>query len=354
MILPKGRPYNWSLCISSEFHERAVPVFTQLKFPFRFQRADVAMSLIVVVWGVHYIVVKDAFSNLAPLTFDALRFMIGLPILLLAVARRPASLKLARRDALRLIPLGLIGPFGYQIFFVLGLARTTTTNTALLGSTMPLWTAVLTIALGIVVIRRQMIAGVVMSVIGVVLVVLGSSGTALSISRADLVGSMMALGAAMVTAYYNITVKPLIDRYGGTVIAVWTYVVSTLGLIAVSAPDLFRLSPADIPVRVWPHLLFSGVASCALGFLVENYALHTIGPARTALYYNFTPLVAAVSGVAFMGDPLTLALGTGAVLTIVGTRVVRRNTWLRLPPDRAGESLRGREPQPELCPAEPV
>jgi drug/metabolite transporter (DMT)-like permease len=315
-------------------------------------RADVAMSLMVIVWGVHYIVVKDAFGNLAPLTFNAIRFMIGLPILLLAVARHPASLKIARRDALKLIPLGLIGPFGYQIFFVLGLARTTTTNTALLGSTMPLWTAILTIVLGIIVIRRQMIAGVIMSVIGVVLVVLGSSGTSLSISGADLVGSMMALASAMVTAYYNITVKPIIDRYGGTVVAVWTYVISTVGLIVVSSPDLLSLTPADVPTRVWPHLIFSGAISCALGFLIENYSLRTLGPARTALYYNFTPLVAAISGVAFMGDPLTLALIAGAGLTVAGTRIVRRNTWLRIPPDRAPETVRTRDPQPELRGAE--
>ena len=351
MILPKGRPYNWSLRPSAAFHERAVPVFTQLKLPFRMQRADVAMSLMVIVWGVHYIVVKDAFSNLAPLTFNAIRFMIGLPILLLAVARHPAALKIARRDALRLIPLGLIGPFGYQIFFVLGLARTTSTNTALLGSTMPLWTAVLTIALGIVVIRRQMIAGVVISVIGVVLVVLGSSGSTFSISGRDLVGSTLALGGAMVTAYYNIAVKPLIDRYGGTVVAVWTYTISTLGLIVVAAPDLFRLSPADVPVRVWPHLLFSGAISCAFGFLIENYSLRTLGPARTALYYNFTPLVAAVSGVVFMGDPLTLALLVGAGLTVAGTRIVRRNTWLRLPLVRGDDAARLRDTQPELCSA---
>lgn len=308
---------------------KGVRVFKLPKFPGQPQGADLAMSLIVIVWGVHYIVVKDAFDNLAPLTFNAIRFMIGLPILLLAVARHPAVLRLARRDALRLIPLGLIGPFGYQIFFVLGLARTTATNTALLSSTMPLWTAILTIALGLVVIRRQMLAGVIMSLAGVVLVILGSAGATLSLSRSDLVGSGLALAAAIVVAYYNIAVKPLIDRYGGTVIAVWTYVLTTLGLIVVSAPDLLTLTPAAIPTRVWPHLLYSGVLSCAFGFLVENYALHRLGPARTALYYNFTPLIAAVAGVAVMGDPLTVALVAGAALTVAGTRVVRRNTWLR-------------------------
>ncbi len=48
------------------------------------------------VWGVHYIVVKDALSDLAPLTFNAIRFSIGLPVILLAGLQRPAALRIAR------------------------------------------------------------------------------------------------------------------------------------------------------------------------------------------------------------------------------------------------------------------
>jgi drug/metabolite transporter (DMT)-like permease len=320
-----------------------MPMLFRVQTLLRQRRADAAMSLIVIVWGVHYIVVKDAIAHLPPLTFNALRFSLGLPVLGVAAWRNRAALRVAREDLPRLLVLGLIGPFGYQIFFILGLGRTTSTNTALLTATMPTWTALLTILLGIVMIRRQMITGVIMSLLGVALVILGRSGAALSLSPDDLTGSALVLGGAMVAAFYNIFVKPLIDRYGGTVIAVWTYCLTAAGLIVVSAPDLLTLTARDLPPRLWPHLLYSGLLSSAMGFLVENYAIRAIGPARTASYYNFIPLIAAAAGVLVLGDSLSAALVTGGALTLSGVLVVRKNTYLRLP----ARADRAPAPRPE-------
>jgi drug/metabolite transporter (DMT)-like permease len=316
----------------------------------RERRADLAMSLIVIVWGVHYIVVKDAIAILPPLAFNAIRFMLGLPVLLIAGLRRPAALRIARGDIPRLFLLGLIGPLGYQILFILALARTTSTNTALLTATMPTWTALLTIVMGIVIIRRQMLLGVAISLAGVVLVILGQSSEGLSVSASDLAGSGLVLAGAVVVAYYNITIKPLIDRYGGAVIALWTYILTAAGLIIAAAPDLITLTPDEVPVRVWPHLFFSGILSCAMGFLTEYYALRTLGPARLASYYNVLPIIAALAGVLIMGDPLTVPLIVGAALTLWGVKVVRRNTFLRLPPEKSSQAVpeSPREPVPAV------
>ncbi len=298
-------------------------------------KADISMALIVIVWGLHYIVVKDAIDDFAPLTFNAIRFSLGLPILLAFGLRRLS--KIAREDVVRLLLLGLIGPFGYQIFFILGIERTTSTNTALLLATMPMWTAVLTIFMGIVMIRRQMIMGVILSLIGVVLVVLVSESGGVALSATDLLGSGFALGAAITSAYYNIGIKPLVDRYGGTTIAMWTYIITAVGLWIVSAPDLVQIGPGDIPGHIWPNLIYSGVLSCAFGFLVESYAIAHIGPARVSHYYNITPLVAAVGGVVLLGEPFTVVLVIGAALTLGGSVITRRNTYLKLP---KGEPLK--------------
>jgi len=293
--------------------------------------ADASMGFITLIWSIHFIVVKDAISDLPPLTFNAIRFSIGLPVLLLAALRNPAAMRIERADIPRLILLGLIGPFGYQLFFILGLDHTTATNIALLTATMPTWTALLTIVLGLVIIRRKLMLGVIMSLIGVALVILGRDGAELSLSWTDMLGSCLALGAALVAAIYNLAIKPLVDRYGGAVIAVWTYCLTTIGLIVVSSPDLLTLTADDLPPNLWPHLFYSGVLSCAFGFLVENYAIRHIGPARTATYYNFMPLIAACASVLVLGEPLGLGLLVGGPLTLLGVVIVRYNTYLRIP-----------------------
>jgi drug/metabolite transporter (DMT)-like permease len=298
----------------------------------RARRADVAMSLIILVWGTNYIVAKDALSHLPPLAFNAIRFALGLPVMVLAARRAPGGIRVAREDVLRLIGLGMLGPLGYQFFFILAIDRTTSTNTALLTSTAPMWTAIFSLLLGILVFRRPMLIGMVMSLLGVSLVVLGGSGSGFSLSHTALIGSGLALVAALVTALYNIQIKSLVDRYGSITVAVWVYAVTVIGLLIVAVPDLRTLSAENLPVRVWPNLFYSGVMSVGVGFLVESYAIKHIGPTRMSSYSNFTPIVAAVAGILVMGDSLTIALLIGGALTMTGVVLVRRNTYLRLPP----------------------
>ncbi|MBI5958583.1 MAG: DMT family transporter, partial [Chloroflexi bacterium] len=131
---------------------------------------------------------------------------------------------------------------------------------------------------------------------------------------------------------YNISIKPLVDRYGSTTVAVWVYVITMIGLLVVAIPDLARLSADQLPPRVWPNLFYSGVLSCGLGFLAESYAIRALGPTRMSSYSNFTPIVAAAAGIAVLGESISLGVLAGGALTLIGVVLVRRNTYLRLPP----------------------
>ena len=50
-----------------------------LQSAFQRHRADALMTVMVFVWGFHFIVVKDAVGDMDPLTYNAVRFTIGLP-----------------------------------------------------------------------------------------------------------------------------------------------------------------------------------------------------------------------------------------------------------------------------------
>ncbi len=307
---------------------------------------DAAMAVAVLIWGVQFIVMKDAFNTLQPLTYNAIRFTVGLPLLMAVALRRPRAMRLARQDILPLIVLGLIGQLGYQVFSVLALQRTTGTIVSLLIATVPTWTATLSIILGLVLIRRVMLLGLGLSLAGVALVVLSSAAEDVGFSSADLAGVALALGAALVAAIFTIRIKPFMDCYGPGVIAPWTYLLTTVGLLVLAAPDLRTLGPADIPPRIWPHIFYSGVLSSALGYLLEGYAIRHLGPARMTNYYNVTPIVTAIAGVLALGEPLTLPLIAGGALTLTGVAIVRRHTLLRPP-----RPLHAPASAPDLTPA---
>ncbi len=301
-------------------------------------RADALMSAIVFVWGLNFIVIKDAFNDIDPLTYNAVRFLVGVPVLTAIALRDRSVVRVSRRD-LGLIALAtLCGPIGYQVFFVLGLDRTTSTNAALLVATMPAWTAVISIAVGLVMVSRRLMIGIAITLAGVALVVLGRGGASFSLSEGDLLGSGLVLLATIISAIGNILKKPLLDRLGGMRITLWTFWLTTLALSLLAAPGLLTLSADDLPVRSWPNVLYSGLLAGVGGFTVMNIGLRELGPTRAASYHNFTPIVAGLAGVLVLGDPVGLGLLVGGPLTLAGVIVVRNNIYLRRPARDAAQS----------------
>ncbi len=302
---------------------------TTLRDTLRDHRADVAMTMMVVIWGFNFIIVKDAVTNLAPLTFNALRFATGLPLLALFAWRERSWLHVAPRDVLLIAGLVAIGPLLYQVGFATGIKRTTSTNTALLIATLPTWTAIFSLLMGLVELRRRLLMGIGMTLAGVIIVVLSRSEEGLALSRDDLVGSGLVLGAAVAGGVVNVLSKPVVDRLGSMPMAIWKYVFTWIGLMILAAPDLVHLSSGDIPIATLPNIAYSGMLAGVGGFVFMHLALREIGPTRTTSYFNFNPIVAGLAGIALLGEPFSIWLLIGGGLTLIGVAVVRRNTYLR-------------------------
>lgn len=288
--------------------------------------ADLSMTLMIFIWGLHFIVVKDGLSDFAPLTFNAIRFSLAAPILILVAWRILPKMRLSRRDFLLILFLGLMGPATYQIVFVLGLERTTSTNTALLVTTMPTWTALISVTTGLVALRRMLLVGIAITLTGITLVILSRAEEGLSLSKDDLVGSGLLLWGAIMMAVFVILSKPLVDRYGGMPIGIWTHWITCIALIILAAPDMVKLQADDFPLRVAPHLIYSGVLSSAGGYLALNNAVQKLGSTRASTYNNFVPLVTAVASVFILHESLTAGLILGGILTLAGVGLVRLNT----------------------------
>lgn len=312
------------------------------------------MTGMVLVWGLHFIVVKDGFSELDPLTFNALRFIVGFPLILGFAARYQRQqhnlFGLSRADVRLTLLTTVIGPLAYQVFFMLGLDRTTATNTALLVATMPAWTAIFSILTRQVELRRRLLIGIAITLMGVVLVVIGKDSGGVALTRDDLIGSGLVLCAAMAGGVSNVVSKPLVDRVGSMRLAIWKYCITVTALTLLASPSLLAFSADTVPLSRTPHILYSGMLSGVGGFVVMHYGLRVLGPTRASSYFNFNPIVAALAGIIILGEPLTPLLVLGGSLTLVGVVTVRQNTYLR--PLRSTHPDADPAPQPDAEAAE--
>ncbi len=65
-------------------------------------------------------------------------------------------------------------------------------------------------------------------------------------------------------------------------------------------------------------MLYLGVVITGLGYLVWNWALERVSAARAAIYLNVQPLVGALLGVAWLGEPLSVFTVAGGALVVAG------------------------------------
>ncbi len=285
--------------------------------------ADLGMIFLSLILGFHFIVVKDALEIFQPITYNALRFTLAFPAVLALALRNRQLMRFEQQDLRYLFAITIVGLVGYQVLFVLSLNFTTSTNSALLIATMPIWTALISIFRRIMEPRTGLTIGLIVTFVGVAVVILSQGDASFSISRDDIWGSLMALGAAMALGTNAVLSQPLVVRYGGLSNALYKHMFTSLGLVIIAVPDLMTLRPADIPSSIWPNLLYSSFLASLSGFLISNYALGKIGAARTATYNNFWPIVAAISGIIVLGETLTPLLLIGGILTLAGVAIAR-------------------------------
>ena len=70
--------------------------------------------------------------------------------------------------------------------------------------------------------------------------------------------------------------------------------------------------------RAWPPCSTSGSSSRDSGYLVWNWALERVTAARAAIYLNVQPLVGALLGVVWLGEPLSVFTVAGGALVVLG------------------------------------
>jgi drug/metabolite transporter (DMT)-like permease len=278
------------------------------------------MLLVCLIWGFNFSVTKSAFDQIPPLPFTAVRFLVAslLLWLVLRVVERPAQLP---PGGLRLmIFLGLVGNTFYQLAFMLGLAHTSATNSALILSTMPTVVAVWAGALGLERITGRMRWGIALGMLGVILVI--STG-GVEFDSATLMGDFLTVLAVLCWAGYTIGLRRVPLRVSPLRVTTWTTIAGTPGLVLAGLPGMFEVSWQGVTPEAWLALGYASVLSLVVAYLLWNRSVKAIGGTRTAIYMCLTPLVAAVGAWLLLGERPHPLQGVGAVFIIAGVLLTR-------------------------------
>jgi drug/metabolite transporter (DMT)-like permease len=278
------------------------------------------MLLVCVIWGVNFSVMKLAIVEIPPLPFTAVRFTLASVLLwlVLRVAEGPAPLAPAAMR--RLVVLGVVGNTLYQLAFILGLAHTTATNSALIVATVPTVVAVIAGAKGLERVTGRMWAGIVLGTLGVVLVI-AASGIEFSVNT--LYGDLLTVLAVLCWAGYTVGLRRLPAEVSPLRVTTITSIAGTPGLVLAGLPGIVRLDWTAIPATAWAGLAYATLLSLVVAYILWNRSVQTVGGTRTAIYMCLTPLVAAVAAWAMLGEHARPSQAVGAILIIGGVLLTR-------------------------------
>jgi len=289
----------------------------------RFTSTDLIMLGVVFIWGVNFSAVKFALGGLAPLAFNTLRFGVATVVLLTIMRLRGESFWLRRQDILPVFILGFSGHTLYQALFINGMARTTPAIGALLMATSPLFVVIYGMLLGLERPRRTVIAGILLSFVGTLLLIAGGQGE-LSLRRETLLGDLMILLAAMMWAAYTLGGKSLLGRYSPLKLNALTMIPGTLLLALISAPALAGQDWGAVSAGQWGAWAYSTTFAVVVAYVLWYTSVQRVGGARTAVYSNLTPVVATVASWLLMGERLAPLQILGAAVVIAGILLTRR------------------------------
>ena len=100
---------------------------------------------VALVWGANYTIGKYGVAFMSSIQFNSLRFLVASPVLLLITFLMERSLRIERKDWLRLVAVGIVGTTMYQTMFMLSVKYTSATNASLLIAMSPIFTGILAV-----------------------------------------------------------------------------------------------------------------------------------------------------------------------------------------------------------------
>lgn len=306
---------------------------------------DALLLLMAVIWGTNYSIVKHAFREVDPQAFNALRMIIASAVFLVIMAAirrfRPEEVDapadgadalasifhtpapITRRDWLAIIGLGIVGHFLYQFFFIGGLARTSVANSSLMLAATPVVIALFTAFIGQDRVSPLHWAGAALSMAGIYIVV----GPGAALDRSTMRGDVMMLVAVVCWAIYTLGARQLMMRHSPVGVTGLSMSIGTVLYVAALLPNVRNVNWTALSAGTWLALLYSALFALCVAYTIWYAAVQKIGSARTSVYSNLVPLVAMLTAVVFLDEPLTPSKVVGAVAVLLGvalTRVGRR------------------------------
>lgn len=263
------------------------------------RRQLLVLVLLTLVWGLNWPVMKVGVTGFPPLTFRTLSMWLGLPVLALALRALGVPFEVPRRYLWPLLGLGFVNMVMWHGLIIVAIPHLSSGRAAILGYTMPVFSAVLgALCFGERLAPRAW-AGVTAAACGVLLLLWHELGT---LGGRPVGVSLMLIAAgswALGTQLLRRSAIPLPTLTLAFWMTVQTAVIMTLLSLGLERAQWHWPAPATQYAIVFNALLVFGFAQSAWFTLVRG-----LPPVAATLSVMMIPVLGVFSGAWWLGEHL--------------------------------------------------
>lgn len=273
------------------------------------------LLLVTVFWGGNFTATKLAFTEIEPLAFTAIRFVLASVVLWWIVRKVEGPAPLPPRTFWPLVVLGVIGNTLYQLLFIEGLARTSVTKSALILAGMPVLVTLAAWALSIEPVTRRQRFAVLVATIGVVVVIVARGGT---LEPGIGTGELLLLGGVATWTAYTLLLRHWTLPISSLRLTAWTLYTGTPGLVILGMPQLARTEWGGVTWVGWGGIVYAALFSLVAAYILWNRGIAMLGASRASLFNCVTPLVATAIAMVGLGERPGIVHIMGGALIVAG------------------------------------
>ncbi|MCW9705335.1 DMT family transporter [Fodinibius salsisoli] len=283
---------------------------------------ELSLFLVALIWALNFTVVKSALSEIDPLSFNGLRFIFAAAAVWAVLVYRNQLFTIPKEDWLPLLGMGILGNLIYQGLFIIGIDYTYAANAAVMLGTIPIWVALFSHFFNLEQMNVLKTLGVLFAFGGIVFIVSGGENP-FSFASDTFLGDLIIIGAAVVWGGFTILSKPFLDRYTPIQFSTIMATIGAVLLFLIGLPNILMLEWTSISPAAYGGVVYSGLLSIGIAYVIWNYGLQTVGAVHTATYQNLVPVLGLIFGVVLLNEQLSLLQYGGASLVIAGIILAR-------------------------------
>ena len=257
------------------------------------------LILLTLVWGINWPIMKIGVTGFPPLTFRTLCMWLGTPILALVLVFQRVPFRIGREHWPELLLLATFNMFFWHGLIIVAVQSLSSGRAAILGYTMPMFSAVLGAWVFGDRLSQRAWVGVAAASVGVVLLLWHE----LSNLSGKPVGVLLALGAASTWALGTQLLRRTRLPVPTLAISFWMAFLTT-GVMTVLAFALERNDWHAPSEATWSAILFNAVLVFGFAQAAWFYLARSLPPVASTLSVMLIPVLGVFSGAVGLGEVL--------------------------------------------------